>query len=253
RVERFRSRHPVAIHAAAVAFGAQPVLNRLDLHVVPILREGIVDAAVVAELTIEIGKTLPDADGGEMLRLQARYLPLVDGVIRNTAQTDLAVRPRLHAGPLDAIMEVLRFARRPMLDVTGRAAATARVDTHACIAIRHPFLRIADLPALIFVGRAAHHVGMLERHAIPRGLVAVFKMQPFAVWAVAQEDRIAAFLDRPEHVTSQHQTVVHGDRHIPIDLHAITDFAHFTITHAFSLLRNAAAMHYFFGMTGSST
>src|SRR6188508_3845688 len=108
-----------------MTFAAEPVLHRLDLHVVPVLRKGIVDAAVVAELTIEIGETLPDADGREMLWLQARDLPLVDGVIRNAAEADLAVRPRLLTGPLDAVMEVLCFARRPMLDITGRAAATA--------------------------------------------------------------------------------------------------------------------------------
>src|SRR4249919_641654 len=125
RVQCFRSRHPVAVHAATVTFGGKTVLHRLDLHVLPILREGIVDAAVVAELTIEISETLPDTDGREMLWLQARDLPLVDGVIRNPAQTDPAVRPRLLPGPLDAVMEVLRFTRRPMLDITGRAAATA--------------------------------------------------------------------------------------------------------------------------------
>src|SRR5262245_22731921 len=110
-VERFRSRHPVAVHPAAVTFGAKPVLHRLHLHVVPILREGIVDAAVVAEFAIEIGKALPDTDGCKMLWLQAGDLPLVDGVIRYPAQADLAVRPGLCSGPLDAVMEVLRFAR----------------------------------------------------------------------------------------------------------------------------------------------
>src|SRR5512144_65556 len=125
RVQCFRSRHPIAVHTATVTFGAKAVLHRLDLHVVPILREGIADAAVVAELTIEIGEALPDADGREMLWLQARDLPLVDGVVRYPAQADLAVRPRLRSGPLDAVMEVLRFARRPMLDITGRAAAAA--------------------------------------------------------------------------------------------------------------------------------
>src|SRR5262245_48909550 len=121
-----------------MAFGAKTVLHRLDLHVVPVLREGIVDAAVVAQLAVEIGEAFPDADRGKMLWLQARDLPLIDGVVRYSAQADFAVRPRLRPSPLDAVMEVLRFARRPVLDIAGRAAATACIDTHAGIAIRHP-------------------------------------------------------------------------------------------------------------------
>src|SRR5665811_1384433 len=95
--KRLRSRYPIAIHAAAMALAAEPVLHGLDLHVVPVLGERVVDAAVVAELAIKIGKALPNADGGQMLRLQAGDLPLVDGVVRDAAQSDLAVRPRLHA------------------------------------------------------------------------------------------------------------------------------------------------------------
>src|SRR5262245_34347096 len=108
-----------------MTFGAKAVLHGLDLHVIPILGESIVDAAVVAQLAVKIGEALPDADAGEMLWLQARNLPLVDGVVRNSAQPNLAIRPRLLSGPLDAVMEVLGLARRPMLDITGRAAAAA--------------------------------------------------------------------------------------------------------------------------------
>src|SRR4029077_3630349 len=114
--ERLGARNPIAGHAAAMALGAETVLHGLDLHVVPVLRESVVDAAVVTELAVEIGKALPHADGSEMLGLQARDLPLVDGVVGNAAQADLAVRPGLLAGPFDAIGEVPGLARRPMLD-----------------------------------------------------------------------------------------------------------------------------------------
>ena len=40
RGQRLRARHPVAVHAAAVTVGAEPVLHGLDLHVVPVLRKG---------------------------------------------------------------------------------------------------------------------------------------------------------------------------------------------------------------------
>ena len=233
--ERLRSRHPVAIHAAAMALGPQPVLHGLDLHVVPVLRERVVDAAVVAELAIEIGEALPDADRGQMLGLQAGDLPLVDGVVGDAAQADFAVRPRLHARPFDAVMKILGFARRPVLDVARRAAAAARIDAHDGIAVRNPLFRIADFPALVLVGRAGHHVRLLLLHALPGGLVAVFEVKPLAVRAVAEQNRITAFLDWPEHVAAQHEPVVHLDRHVPIDAHPVADLADFTIAHDFSL------------------
>src|SRR5262245_3965261 len=99
-----------------------------------------------------------------------------------------------------------------MLDITRRAAATARIDAHANIAIRDPFLRVADFPALILVGGPGYHIRMLERHAIPGGLVAVLEMQPLAIRAIAENDRIAAVLDGPENVAAQHNAVVHRDR-----------------------------------------
>src|SRR5215475_3887760 len=121
--ERLRSRDPVAVHAAAIALGAQSILNGLDLHVVPVLGKGIVDAAVVAELAIEVGKTLPDADRREMFWLHTRHFPLVDGVVRDATQADLAVRPGLPAGPLNAIEQVLGLTRRPVLYIAGRTTA----------------------------------------------------------------------------------------------------------------------------------
>src|SRR6476619_1603572 len=119
-----------------MAARAQTVLHGLHLHVVPILREGRIDAAIVAKLAIEVGETFPHADRGEMLRLQVRHLPLVDRVIGNAGEADLAVRPVLLARPFDAIREILRLAWRPVLDVTGRAAATARVDAHDDVTVR---------------------------------------------------------------------------------------------------------------------
>src|SRR5262249_35593110 len=150
---------------------------------------------------------------------------------------DLAVRPRLHAGPLDAVVEIPGLARRPVLHVAGRAAAAARIDPHADVALGHPFLRIADLPALVLIARTGHHVGLLLFHALPGSLVAVLEVQPLAIRAVAQENRVTSLLHRPEDVATKHQPVVHGDRHVPVDLHAVADFADLAITHDVLLLK----------------
>src|SRR3974390_2941664 len=237
--QRFGARYPVAVHAAAVPSRAKTVLHALHLHVVPVLRECVVDAAVVGQFTVEVGEALPDADGREVLGLQARDLPLIDRVVGNAAQAYFAVRPGLDSRPFDAMIKVPCLTRRPMLDIAGRASAAARIYAHDHVAVRHPLFRIADFPALIFVGGARHHVRMLLFHALPGGLVAVLEVQPLAVGSVAEDDRIASLLDWAKYVAAQHQAIVHGDGHVPINAHAVADLTHIAITHSFLLLEYA--------------
>src|SRR5262245_45687188 len=72
---------------------------------------------------------------------------------------------------------------------------------------------------------------MLLDHAGPGGLVAILEVQPFAVRTIAEQDRVAPWLDRPENVGTQHETVVDCDRHVPVDAHAVPDLAHLAIAH----------------------
>src|SRR5262249_45662595 len=68
-----------------------------------------------------------------------------------------------------------------------------------------------------------------DRHAVPGSLVAVLKMQPLAVGPVTEDNRIAAVLDGAEHVATQHEAIVHRNRHVPVDAYAVADFAHLTV------------------------
>ena len=185
------------MHAAALAAFAGAVLHGLDLHVVPVLPERREHAAVVRHVAIPVGGAFPHAHGGEVRRLQRGHLPLVDAVIGDAVEPDLAVRPRLHAGPFDAVVEILGLARRKVIDEAGRAAAAARVDAHADVIVRHPFLRIDHLPVLIEVARIGGDVGMLGRHALPGARIAVLEGEALGVGAVTQDDRIFAVL-RPD-------------------------------------------------------
>src|SRR5579863_7412420 len=160
-----------------------------------------------------------------MRRLQARDMPLVDAVIRDAVEAHLAVRPRLYAGPFDAIEKVLGLAWREMIDEARRAARAARVDAHAGITVRHPFFRIDHFPALVEVARSGDDVGMLSRHRFPGARIAILEGEALGVGAIAQEHRIAAFGDRAKYVGAQHQTVVHRDRGVPVYAHAVAGFA----------------------------
>src|SRR5262249_50238189 len=72
---------------------------------------------------------------------------------------------------------------------------------------------------------------MLDRHAVPGSLVAVLKMQPLAVGPMTEDNRIAAVLDGAEHVATQHEAIVHRNWHVPVDAHAVADFAHLREAH----------------------
>src|SRR6185312_3626376 len=128
-------------------------------------------------------------------------------VIGDSAQADLAVRPGLHAGPLDAVVEVGRLARREVVDVARRAPRAARIDTHADVAFGHPFLRVYHFPALVDVARAVRDVRVLRDHSLPGARVAVLESEPLGVGPVAEDDRIAPLRLWPEHVGTQHEAV----------------------------------------------
>src|SRR5499433_2184269 len=220
-----RSADELAMYAGPLAALARAVLHRLHLHVVPVFPERADDAAVMGHVAVPVGGALPDAHGRQVRRLQRRLVPLVDAVIGNAVEPDLTVRPGLHAGPLDAVVEILGLARREMIDDAGRATAAAGVDAHAGIVVRHPFLGIDHFPALVEVARASGDVGMLFGHALPRARIAILEREALGVGTVTQDHRIAAVLHRAEDVGAQHQTVVHLDRDVPIDAHAV---AHLT-------------------------
>src|SRR5215471_2508272 len=220
-----RSADELAMYAGQLAALARAVLHRFHLHVVPVLPERADDAAVMGHVAVPVGGALPDAYGGQVRWLQRRHVPLIDAVIGNPVEPDLAVRPRLHAGPFDAIVEILGLARREMIDQAGRATAAARIDAHAGIVVRHPFLGIDHFPTLVEIARTGGDVGMLFGHALPRARITVLERKPFGIRAVAQNHRIAALLHGTKYIRSQHQPIVHLDRHVPVDAHAVAHLA----------------------------
>ena len=68
-------------------------------------------------VTVVIGCTLPRDHGRQMLGLEGCDLPLVDGVVGDAVEADLAVRPALLSGPFDGVGIVLSFARRENIQI----------------------------------------------------------------------------------------------------------------------------------------
>jgi hypothetical protein len=152
-------------------------------------------------------------------------VPLIDAVIGDAVEAHLAVAPRLHAGPFDAVVKVLGFARRERIDEARRRAGPARVDAHDGVVVRHPFFRIDHFPALVEIARSGGDIRVLFGHARPGARIAVLEGEALGVGAVAQNRRVAARRDRVKHVGAQDEPVVHGDRGVPIDAHAVAGLA----------------------------
>src|ERR1700688_1375139 len=119
----------LAGHGAARSSFAETILNGLDLHVVPVGPERRHDAAVMRHVAIPVGRPLPDAHGLQMRWLERSDVPLIDAIIRDTVQADVAVGPRLNAGPLDALIAIAGLTRRKVIDISRRSAGAAGIDT----------------------------------------------------------------------------------------------------------------------------
>ena len=245
--ERLIAAYTLAGHAALRTALAEAVLHGLDLHVVPVGPESAEDAAVMRHVAVPVSGAFPDAHRRQMRWLQRSDMPLVDAIVGNAGEANLAARPGLNAGPLDTLVKVARLARREVIDESGRAACAARIDADADIAAWDPLFRVDDFPALVAVARAVRDVGVFGDHSLPRARVAFLERQTLCVGAVAQDDGIASCLGRAEYIRAQREPVIHRDRGIPFDAHPIAELAHGR-PHPSSCGHNrgAVAIHWFY-------
>ena len=200
---------------------AQTVLDGLYLHVVPVRPEGRQDAAVVGHVAVPVGRALPDAHRGQVRRLQGCHMPLVDAEVGHAVQPDLAVRPRLHTRPLDAVVEVARLPRRERIDEAGRAAGAAGIHPHAGIALGHPFLRVDHFPVLVAVAGPGCDIRVLGDHALPGARITFLEREPLGIGAVGEQHRTRPGSGRAEDVRAQYHAVVHRDRDVELAVHAV--------------------------------
>ena len=157
---------------------------------------------------------------------------MVHRIVGDAVETNLAVAPRLNRGPLDAIVVILALARRPDLHHSRRVTSAAAVDANTDIAVGNPLLRIDDFPVLIFVGRTLSDLGIFANHVVPTTFVkGILESQALGVRPQGHDDGIVPVVERPEDVGAQDDTVLHRDRHVPIDAHAVGD--HTLSFHAF--------------------
>ena len=217
--------NPVAVDATLEAAVALAVLAGDDGLSVPGLGEPAGDAAVVGQVAVEISRPLPDAHGRQVRRLERGHLPLVHPVVGDAVQTHLPVAPGLGARPLDAVVKIPGLARRPNFQIARRAARATRIHAHAGVAVGHPFLGVHELPVLVFVGCAHDGLGIIVHHEAPLVGIAVLQMKPFAVGAVAHDDGVLPIVVWPVYVATQHDAVVHLDRHVPVDPHPVSCLA----------------------------
>src|SRR5437764_9667494 len=102
-------------------------------------------------VTIPVSRAFPNAHRDQVRRLERRHLPLVDRIVGDAVEPNLAVAPWLDSGPLDAVVKIFSLARREMIDVTRRAAAASRIDAHANVAIRRSEEHTSELQSPMYL------------------------------------------------------------------------------------------------------
>jgi hypothetical protein len=162
----------------------QPVLDRLDLHVVPVGPEGGENATVMRHVPVAVGGTLPDTHRGQMWRLAGGGVPLVDRVVGDAVETHETGAPRLSPCPLDARHHVVGLSRGEDVQVAGGSTGAPGVDTDHDIAVGNPLLRVDDFPVLVDVARPGGDVWVLARHDPPLVRVSVLERQALGVGPV---------------------------------------------------------------------
>jgi hypothetical protein len=167
-----------------------------------------------------------------MRRLQGSHVPLVDGVVRDSGEADFAIAPGLGPGPFDAEIKVTGLSGREVVDVSWGATTASRVNSHADVSIRNPFLRVDDLPILIFIRGTLCHIRVLIGHSLPLIRVTLLERKALCIGAVSQDDGILSFLRGAVDIGPKDEAIVHGDRNIPVHPHSILEFA--LVTHLLS-------------------
>ena len=217
--ERLGAGHEVPGLPADETALAEAVLHGGDRPPVPRVDRLAQQAPVIEHVAIEVAHPFPRDHRREMRWLQTRDQPLCDRVVADAEQTDLPVAPWLRSGPLDAVVEIFRPADRIGLDMPWRATPASRIDANTDVSARNPSLRVADLPRLIAVRRPSGDLGMILDQRAPGVGVPILEVEPLAIWAVADQRRVAIVIVRAIDVGTQAETVVHLDRHVPTDGH----------------------------------
>ena len=215
------------------------MLDRSDLLAIPVGEERAVDSTVVADVAIEIRGALPHADGCEMRRPQRGDLPLVHPVIGYAVEPDLTARPALRRRPLDTRIEVAALAGRPRFQAPWRASGAAPVNADAGIPVRHPGLRVDHFPILITSARAACNLRKGRDHLLPGGGIAFLEGETLGIGPIAHNHRKGTASNRAKHVGAQHDAIVHHDRRVPFDQHAVTPFNPMRVLHGNALVHCA--------------
>src|SRR5262249_4430527 len=114
--QRVRPGDELARHCAPGTALSDAMLHARHLPRVPARQKVRENATVTAQLPIIIGRALPDAESGKVPRPERPGLPLVHRIIGDAVDADPAAAPGLRARPFDALIEILRFARRPHIE-----------------------------------------------------------------------------------------------------------------------------------------
>ena len=112
-------------------------------------------------LTVNIDRSFPRSNAGQMGGLLCRYPPLTHRECRAAEETDLAVAPLPRCQPLDRVIAVAAVLRTKHLDVALGVAHAAGIIVHDGVALVAPILRVWALELGVVRVRPIRYAGRL--------------------------------------------------------------------------------------------
>jgi hypothetical protein len=177
----------------------------------------LLDATRKRQVPVNVGETLPWANGTQGRRPQCGGAVLADGEIGHPEHDDATIAPGLAGRPLHDVIDVLALLLREQLAGAIGTPTAAEVGVDHRESLRHPPGRVRGLPA---GQRREGDRAWLTQHAISRGvgpsLAATRRQIVLAVRVGAHNHRMCDGAGRPEHVDPQHRSVAGGHRGVVI-------------------------------------
>lgn len=172
------------------------------------------DATVAQGVAVEIGEALHWHDRLQVARPVLRDQPLQRGKVRVPQQPDIAVAPRLRAGPLDGFDKITLHLRAEQVQLAGRCPRATLVAADLHVAASYPVVGQRGLPVHQIVGTgAALHGLALEGIGRPGSQRDALGVRPHR-----HDHRPAARRARAEDVGAEAAAVAQRDRHVAIDM-----------------------------------
>ena len=102
-------------------------------------------ASVPHHVAVHVRQALCGHDGFQVRRVERGDMPLAHDKVRNSAQADVAITPRLYARPLDHVVKRIRLNGSKNIEIATRSIRPGAIGGDDDIPVMNPILRVGRL------------------------------------------------------------------------------------------------------------